>query len=80
MLADVVAPGDDPGRRRSLARSVARLGAGDYVLRMGGPAVSADGFVRLPRQGPILTRRAVTTDAPADLRSWSLTLGDVELF
>lgn len=80
VLADVVAPGDDPRRRRSLTRAVARLGAGDYVLRLGGPAVSADGFVRLPRQGPILTRRAVNAEAPADLRSWSLTLGDVELF
>ena len=80
VLADVIAPGDDPRKRRSLARAVARLHAGDYVLRLGGPAVSADGFLRVPRQGPVLTRRAVNAEAPTDLAAWALTLGDVELF
>lgn len=80
VVADVRVPGDDPRSRRSLVRSLARLHAGDYLLRLGGPPLSADGFVRLPGQGPVLTRRTVTSDAPAGPAGWGLTLGDVELF
>jgi hypothetical protein len=38
------------------------------------------GFVPLPKQGPILTWRALAQlDAPA-MADWALTLGDLELF
>jgi hypothetical protein len=54
---------------------------GDYVIRLGGPRVDHSGFLRVPGQGPILTRYAL---APAvagrRVDDWALTLGDVELF
>ena len=52
----------------------------DYIIRAGGPRRPMDGFMRLPRQGPILTWRAVCdTDMPV-LHDWDVTMGDIELF
>ena len=40
----------------------------------------ANGFVRLPGQGPILTWRGVCDAHMPALADWDLTMGDVELF
>jgi hypothetical protein len=52
----------------------------DYIIRVDSRAVSADRFVRLPRQGPILTWRAVCDAHMPALADWDLSMGDVELF
>ena len=62
-------------------RAVARQSGADYVIRVGGPAMDLGGFVRAPRQGPILTWRPLARAAPGGrLGDWELGLGDVELF
>lgn len=80
VLAEVLARGAHPRAVTRLVDRAARQVRADYVLRLGGPVAGADRFVRLPGQGPVLTRRAAAADAPADLAAWHLTLGDVELF
>jgi predicted N-acetyltransferase YhbS len=80
-LCDVIVPAADTTARRALLRAVTRQCGADYVIRIGGPAVDGNGFVRAPGQGPILAHRALADGAPgARLQDWSLTLGDVELF
>jgi GNAT superfamily N-acetyltransferase len=80
-LCDVIAPAGDQAVPRELARRVARACGADYVIRIGGPAVDRGGFVRFPRQGPMLAWHALANDPPGGrLDDWALTLGDVELF
>jgi GNAT superfamily N-acetyltransferase len=80
-LTDVLVPAGDRSATRALLRAVVRLSGADYVIRIGGPPVGAGGFVRLPRQGPILTWRGLgDSRTGAALPDWRLTLGDVELF
>lgn len=83
-LCEVLVPGGERAAARALEREVARTSGADYVIRLGGPALSRTGFARLPGQGPILTwrpvgRRAAEAPAPG-LADWELALGDVELF
>jgi GNAT superfamily N-acetyltransferase len=80
VLCEVLAPEGDVRIERALVAEAARQAGADYVLRLGGRAFERSGFVRLPGQGPVLTRRAAATDAPAELNAWHLTLGDVGLF
>jgi hypothetical protein len=81
VLCEVLVPGGDPGAARRLVREALRAAGADYALRLGGGgAVSRDGFVQLPGQGPVLTRRSAAGAAPAELAAWHLTIGDVELF
>jgi hypothetical protein len=62
-------------------RGVARAGAGDYCLVLTRENPWRSGYVPLPRQGPILTWRALASaDDPPALGDWDLSLGDVELF
>lgn len=76
-VCDVLAP--DPAVGRALLRRVARQTDASYLLRIGGPLLSRDPFVRIPRAGPILTCRRLD-GAPVPARSdWGLALGDVEL-
>jgi GNAT superfamily N-acetyltransferase len=80
-LCDVLVPPREPGAHRALVRSVARQCRADYVIRLGGPVVDRDGFVRAPRQGPMLTWYPLAAEAPGSrLDDWALTLGDIELF
>lgn len=60
-----------------LSRMVRESGA-DYAIGIrGGPAAAA--LVPVPRQGPLLTARALS-GSPPPAREWRLSLGDVELF
>jgi hypothetical protein len=77
-LCDVIAAGGDPSIATALTRAVTRTADADYVIRLGGGLVAPGGLVRLPRQGPLLTWRAVTARRAPD--AWDLTLGDIELF
>jgi GNAT superfamily N-acetyltransferase len=80
-LCDVLAPAGKPGAHRALLRSVARHCRADYVIRLGGAPFDRNGFVRAPRQGPVLTWYPLRPDVPGHRRDdWALSLGDVELF
>jgi len=80
-VCEALVPGGDPSTLRSLLRAVVRSSGADYVIRLGGPSMSRLGFVRLPRQGPVLTWRPLREGVPGgSLDQWNLTLGDVELF
>lgn len=67
-----------PGHRAvgALHRLVAATG--DYGIGIG--VGLREGFVPLPKQGPVVTRRALNRDEPTSLDSLSLALGDLELF
>jgi GNAT superfamily N-acetyltransferase len=81
VLCEVLAPGGDAAASRGLVRAALRAAGADYALRLGsGRAADGDGFVQLPRQGPVLTRRVAASAAPDYLAAWHLTIGDVELF
>jgi GNAT superfamily N-acetyltransferase len=81
VLCEVIAPAEEPGAHGALLRSVARQCGADYVIRLGGPVVDRWGFVRAPRQGPVLTWRPLAAGLPGGrLDDWALTLGDIELF
>ena len=81
VLCEVLSPAGDQWARRVLERSVVRQSGADYVIRLGGSLAGRRGFVRVPRQGPVLTWRplASATDG-GRLGDWALTLGDIELF
>ena len=80
VVGDVLVPDGDRRDRRVL-RSVPGAAGADYAIRLGGGGGgAAAGYVPLPRQGPILTWRAITETTMPPLESWRLTLGDVELF
>jgi RimJ/RimL family protein N-acetyltransferase len=79
-VCDVVVPGGEPRVERELLGRIARETGADYVVRLGGAAVGRDGFVRIPRAGPILTVREVSTSPPVHRRDWELGMGEIELF
>lgn len=83
VVNDVLVPAGDGRVRAALMRTIASAGA-DYLLRIGSTQRSAlpsrDGFIRLPRTGPILACLPLQSSSTAPpLQSWSLTMGDVEL-
>jgi GNAT superfamily N-acetyltransferase len=80
VVADVIAPGGSRAATARLIRQVCREVDADYAIRVGAAVAGPDGFVRLPRQGPILTWRAVCETQRPALREWELSLGDIELF
>ena len=76
VLCELLAP--DGGV--SLVQEIARATRADYVIAAGRAPAGAR-LVPVPRQGPILTWRAVADGATAPpLDDWRLTMGDVELF
>ena len=79
VVGDVLVPDGDRRVTAALLRSVPGAAGADYAIRLGGGGAAA-GYVPLPRQGPILTWRAITETTMPPLESWRLTLGDVELF
>lgn len=82
VLCEVLVPGDDRRMAGSLVREVARETGADYVIGTTTTAVPKTALpVPMPAQGPILTWRAVNpTQQMPSLDTWSLTMGDVELF
>jgi GNAT superfamily N-acetyltransferase len=80
VLDEVLVPDGDRRVATTLVKALAKRTSADSVIRIDGRALSADGFFRLPRQGPILTWRAVCDAHMPALADWDLTMGDVELF
>lgn len=79
MIGHVLAPGGDPAVAAALARKVLRVSGADYAVATA--TARWRGFVRLPRQGPVLAwRDAGASDRPPPLAAWDLSLGDIELF
>ena len=79
VVNDLLVPeGGDAG---PLLRGIGNAGA-DYLLRL---ASTRDlrrwdqRFVRLPRTGPTLVCRPLSTSSVPPLASWALTMGDIEL-
>jgi GNAT superfamily N-acetyltransferase len=79
VICDLLAPGDQRTLRRELCRFVLAVSGADYAVRVGRPTSTRD-FLALPRQGPLLTWRALAETSMPTLRRWDLSLGDVELF
>jgi len=83
----LVRPGDHGAARRLLRRTVAAAAVDHLTCHFGGGASIAHrsrraGFVRAPG-GITFVVRSVGEEVrpdPGDLRSWALTLGDVEVF
>jgi len=80
VLCDVLTPGGDQPTARRLVRQVARVAGADYLIRLDRRTVTRDRFVRLPRVGPVLACRPLSTSPAPGLPEWALTMGDVELF
>lgn len=86
-LAQVIVHPDDPGAARRLLRAAARAGA-DHVATHLTPGTElaraglAAGYLTAPRNGMTLVAnpRRPVSPSPAELRSWRLTLGDLEVF
>jgi GNAT superfamily N-acetyltransferase len=80
-LVEVLVRDGDRAARHGLIRSLAAASGADYLIRIGGPLADRSGFIRAPRQGPILTWRPLAGGrAGGRLDDWDLSLGDVELF
>jgi GNAT superfamily N-acetyltransferase len=79
-LCDVIVPGGDGRTHRELVRRVAHVIDAHYLVAVERRLLAPGGLVRLPRQGPILTWRALAQTEMPPRRDWDLRLGDVELF
>jgi len=77
-LCDVLVPRGNRKVAARLVQAVLHAADADYLIQLGGGVLTPGGMVRLPRQGPLLTWRAVKD--PVLPRAWDLTLGDIELF
>ncbi len=84
VVCEVVVPDGEGVASAALLGRIAATDA-DYLIRLGSDRVTARGFVRLPRVGPVLVSRPVDVidveggwSVPA-LPAWALTMGDVEL-
>jgi GNAT superfamily N-acetyltransferase len=73
-VCELITPEDDRRARSELFRRVRRSVDADAVVKV------ADRLYRLPRQGPMLTARAVGPVHVPARSGWMLSLGDVELF
>ena len=80
VLNELLVPGADPRRARAMHKLLATSVDADYIIRAGGPRLSTDGYLRLPRQGPVLTWRSVCDTHMPVLADWDVSMGDIELF
>jgi GNAT superfamily N-acetyltransferase len=82
VLCELLVPAgaDAAATESELISSVGREAGADYVLRLDRRALSRGPFVRLPHMGPVLVCRRLDGAPPPELRSWALTMGDIELF
>jgi GNAT superfamily N-acetyltransferase len=81
-VCDSLVPDGRTDVARALDRQLAKLGAGDYAIRLDRPEARRSGFVLVPRQGPRLAWRGVNApgDAPPSRDAFDFRLGDIELF
>ena len=77
LVIAAVVRGDTAAADTLVAQSLHGSGA-DYAIRTG-PANLRNGFVPVPKAGPILTWRALTEPGMPPLGNWRATLGDLEL-
>lgn len=77
VMCDRIVPAGS--RARAPWAMVAAATGCDYILKLGSGPVD-DGFVPVPRNGPILTWKPLVRTGVPSLRRLALTLGDVELF
>jgi hypothetical protein len=73
----------EAGDRRAARRLVGAIGAAvdaDYMIRIDRGASPREAFVPLPRQGPVLTWRALREADPPPRSQWDVSLGDIEVF
>ena len=80
VVADVVVPGASNEIEQQLVVELARVSGADYLIRIDHRRFPPGRFLPLPRQGPILTWRAVTETTMPTLDRWDVRLGDIELF
>ncbi len=80
VVCDLLVPGGDGRRARTLTRAIARRSDADYLLRVDRRIVTADPFARVPGVGPVLACRTLDASPVPALGEWALAMGDVELF
>jgi hypothetical protein len=80
VLDELLVPDGDSRLASAMVRTLAAEADADYIIRIDKRAVSAGRFIRLPRQGPVLTWREVCDARMPALADFDLTMGDVELF
>ncbi len=80
VVCDVLVPRGAASLERALTRAIARRTEADYLLRIDQRPLTLDPFVRVPRIGPVLVCRMLDGSPAPPLASWSLTMGDIELF
>jgi hypothetical protein len=78
VVGDLLLPEAAPSTARSLVRAALRSSGADYALGL--RTTPASGLLPLPRQGPMLTWRALAMESMPPLGDWRLSLGDIELF
>jgi GNAT superfamily N-acetyltransferase len=78
VVGDLVLPDSTPSAARRLVRAALRATGADYALGL--RTTPASGLQPLPRQGPLLTWRALASESMPPLQDWKLSLGDIELF
>jgi hypothetical protein len=79
VVAETLVPEDDAARGRALVAELAHSRTADYLIRLDRRRVTSDGFVCIPRLGPVLVGRSLTGESLPDQRGWAFGMGDVEL-
>ena len=69
-----------PGDHRATRDLLSQIEGADYLLVAGSAAGLHEGLLPAPRQGPVVTWRALTEHDAPELERWHLTIGDLELF
>lgn len=80
VVADVLVPGAGAETEQRLLLELAAQAGADYLIRIDRRRFPPGRFVPLPRQGPIMTWRAVNETSMPPLDQWDVRLGDIELF
>jgi GNAT superfamily N-acetyltransferase len=80
VVDDVLVPGASAEIEQQLVLDLAKQSGADYLIRIDHRRFPPGRFVPLPKQGPILTWRAVNQTTMPELAAWDVRLGDIELF
>jgi GNAT superfamily N-acetyltransferase len=80
VVDDVLVPGAGAAVEQRLVQTLARRSGADYLIRLDRRRFPPGRFLPLPRQGPIMTWRAVNERSMPALAEWDVRLGDIELF